>query len=171
MRILCSCTLLPSYAKMPSLLPYPHPMYTIPLPIGHRAPTPVTTYPAVIRTDVYSVASFYKLGRHDQHASRDDLHLQERQRRRAVPSCGLRRQRHAAAQPVADGRRVSLISSCRQRVVPARRLSLGRLSLGRLRRRARDALAVLRCVVTCSLAFSLYVTPDSCMPRGHNTQG
>jgi hypothetical protein len=25
-RILCSCTLLPSYAKMPSLLPYPHPM-------------------------------------------------------------------------------------------------------------------------------------------------
>jgi hypothetical protein len=25
-RILCSCTLLPSYAKMPSLLPFPHPM-------------------------------------------------------------------------------------------------------------------------------------------------
>ena len=25
-RIMCSCTLLPSYAKMPSLLPYPHPM-------------------------------------------------------------------------------------------------------------------------------------------------
>ena len=25
-RILCSCTLLPSYAKMPTLLPYPHPM-------------------------------------------------------------------------------------------------------------------------------------------------
>jgi hypothetical protein len=25
-RILCSCTLLPSYAKMPSLFPYPHPM-------------------------------------------------------------------------------------------------------------------------------------------------
>ena len=46
------------------------------------------------------VASFYKLGRHE-HASRDDLHLQERQRRRAL----MRRQRHAVAQPVADGRR------------------------------------------------------------------
>ena len=31
-RILCSCTLLPSYAKMPTLLPYPHPM-------AKRAPT------------------------------------------------------------------------------------------------------------------------------------
>jgi hypothetical protein len=40
-RILCSCTLLPSYAKMPTLLPYPHPMVALvvsrlPLPSHNR---------------------------------------------------------------------------------------------------------------------------------------
>ncbi len=32
-----SWTLLPSYAKMPSLLPYPHPMSTLDLPVEESA--------------------------------------------------------------------------------------------------------------------------------------